>query len=115
MQKNNKSEILLGLKKYLPETIKMNKKALKIKGPEYHWRAVMVDLWDRELEGTKYPGMTQLYISTIDTQNWRLQFRDGNSKEICLDKRMTTEELFDLIQASIQFVCGLRSAPQIYV
>ncbi|QJX80303.1 hypothetical protein [Priestia megaterium] len=107
MQKNNKSEILLGLKKYLPEMIEMNKKALKIKGPEYHWRAVMVDLWDWELDGTKYTGMTKLYISTNDTQNWRLQFRRGNAERIRLEKRMTTEELFDLIRQSIVYVRGI--------
>ncbi|MDU9694041.1 hypothetical protein WKH56_08370 [Priestia sp. SB1] len=114
MQENHKLEILFGLKKYLPEMIALNKKELKKKYPQYFWSAVMVDLWNWEFEETKYPGMTQMYISTIDTQNWRLQFRDGNSKEICLEKGMTTEELFDLIRPSIQFVCGIRTAPQIY-
>ncbi|NGY88655.1 hypothetical protein F6Y05_37335 [Bacillus megaterium] len=115
MQKNNKTEILSGLKKYLPEMIETNKKVLMRKGPEYHWRAVMVELWDCELEGIKYPGITELYISTNDTQNWRLQFKRGYANKIRLDKRITTEELFDLIRPSIACVRGIRSAPQIYV
>ncbi|XIH10228.1 hypothetical protein C1N87_27865 (plasmid) [Priestia aryabhattai] len=58
--------------------------------------------------------MTQLYIITTDEKNWKLQFRDNNYKDICIDKKMTTEELFDLIQPTIQFVCGVRTAPRIY-
>lgn len=115
MQKNIKLEILLGLKKYLSEMIETNKKAAIKKGPEYHWRAVMVELWDWELEGTKYPGITELYISTNDTQNWRLQFKRGYGNKIRSDKRITSEELFDLIRPSIACVRGIRSAPQIRV
>lgn len=119
MRENHKLEILSGLKMYLPEMIETNKKELMNKrtlmrlGPEYHRIAVMVDLWDWELEGIKYPGMTELYISTNDTQNWRLQFKRGYANKIRLDKRITTEELFDLIRPSIVYVRGIRPAPQI--
>ncbi|MED4285155.1 hypothetical protein P4679_24860 [Priestia megaterium] len=63
----------------------------------------MVELWDWELEGIKYPGMTELYISTNDMQNWRLQFRYGKPKRIRLEKRITTEELFD---STINCLCS---------
>lgn len=47
--------------------------------------------------------MTELYISTNDTQNWRLQFKRGYANKIRLDKRITTEELFD---STINCLCS---------